>query len=244
MRTKTLLLSAAALAAGVATSMAANVYSVNVVGYINVTTSPGFNMIANQLDVDGVDTVQTILANAADGNALDSCQVLKYAKASASYTIDYYDNTGFSGAPGWYDNASLNPSTNTLAPGTGFFFFNGQATNLTLTLVGTVLQGTNVVQMTSGFNLISTVDPVSQALLPATNNFPANDTMQYLSFTNTTGHGNYAVLDYYDDTGFSGPTGWYNNASLVMETPTPAVGQGYFIFTGSSAPWTNTFTVQ
>ena len=61
MRTKTLLLSAAALAAGVVTSMAANTYSVNVVGYINVTVQPGFNIIGNQLDVDGVDTISTVL---------------------------------------------------------------------------------------------------------------------------------------------------------------------------------------
>jgi hypothetical protein len=196
------------------------------------------------LDVDGVDAVGTVLDNAADGNAMDSCQVLKYDKVHAAYTIDYYDNTGFSGPTGWYDNASLNLSTNEIAPGTGFFFFNGQTTNLTLTLTGTVLQGTNVVPMTPGFNLISTVDPVSQALLPTVNHFPANDSMQFLAYTNTTGHGNYAVLDYYDDTGFSGPTGWYNNASLNMETPTPGIGQGYFIYTGTSAPWTNTFTVQ
>ena len=244
MRTKTLLLSAAALAAGVATSMAANVYSVNVVGYINVVTSPGYNMIANQLDVDGVDAIPAVLSFAADPNSLNNCLTYNYDKAHATYDVDYFDNTGFSGPTGWYDNNTGNTSTNVVPPGKGFFFYNAQTTNITLTLVGSVIQGTNVVAITSGYNLISTLAPVQQALLPATNGFPANDTSLYLAFTNTTGHGNYAVADYYDDTGFSGPTGWYNNNTGNAETPTPAVGQGYFIYTATSSPWTYTFTVQ
>jgi hypothetical protein len=243
MRTKTLLLGAAALAAGVLSSTAQNVYSVNVVGYINVTVAPGYNLIANQLDVDGVDAVGTVLDNAANGNAMDSCLVLKYNKAHANYSVDYYDNTGFSGPTGWYDNSSLVLSTNTLAPGTGFFFYNGQSTNLTLTVTGTVLQGTNTVPLTSGYTMISTPVPVPEQLV-LSNSFPVNDTMLYLYFTNTTGHGNYAVEDYYDDTGFSGPPGWYNNSTLNAETPTPAVGQGYFIYTQSAAAWNNSFTVQ
>src|SRR5205823_7441370 len=48
MRTKALLLAAAFAAAGVATSMA-QVYSVNAVGYVNVTVDSGFNMVANPL---------------------------------------------------------------------------------------------------------------------------------------------------------------------------------------------------
>ena len=48
MRTKALLLTAALGLASVATSMAQAVYSVNVVGYINLTMKPGFNLVANQ----------------------------------------------------------------------------------------------------------------------------------------------------------------------------------------------------
>ena len=46
MRTKTLLLTAALAAAGVVSSMA-QVYSVNSVGYVNLTLPNGFSMIAN-----------------------------------------------------------------------------------------------------------------------------------------------------------------------------------------------------
>src|SRR5947207_10303632 len=46
MRTKTLLLTAALAAAGAASAMAQNVYSVNAVGYANVSVPSGFSMIA------------------------------------------------------------------------------------------------------------------------------------------------------------------------------------------------------
>lgn len=239
-----MLLSAAVLAAGVASSMASAVYSVNVVGYINVTTAPGFNMIANQLDVDGVDAIGTVLGAANTGAALDGCQVETFDKVHSAYNVDVYDNSGFSGPPGWYDNVTGNPSTNKIAPGRGFFFFNSKTTNVVLTIAGTVLQGTNLVPLTSGFNLISTPTPVAGALLPATNGFPVTDTMQYEAFTNTTGHAGYAVIDYYDASGFSGPPAWYNNLSGLPETPTPAVGQGYFLYTPSTVTWSNVFIVQ
>jgi hypothetical protein len=63
MRTKSLLLSAAALAAGLASSVAqSNVYSVNVVGYVNKALPAGvFHLVANPLD-DGTNTLNSALA--------------------------------------------------------------------------------------------------------------------------------------------------------------------------------------
>src|SRR5690349_8577884 len=50
MRTKTLLIAAAAMAAGVSASMAQVTYSQNIVGYVNVTAPAGqYIMIANPL---------------------------------------------------------------------------------------------------------------------------------------------------------------------------------------------------
>jgi hypothetical protein len=51
MRTKTLLLTAALAAAGAASAMAQNVYSVNAVGYINKSIVPGYSLLANQFVV-------------------------------------------------------------------------------------------------------------------------------------------------------------------------------------------------
>src|SRR4051812_16300088 len=62
MRTKTLLLSAVALAAGLLSSQAqSNVYSVNVVGYANITLQPGYNLISCPL-LNSNNDVNTVLA--------------------------------------------------------------------------------------------------------------------------------------------------------------------------------------
>src|SRR5690348_15250407 len=68
MRTKALLCAAALLAAGVATSMAqSNVYSLNVVGYVNVRMNQGLTMIANPLDA-GNNTVSNVFKNVDPNN--------------------------------------------------------------------------------------------------------------------------------------------------------------------------------
>src|SRR5262245_48462452 len=65
MRTKTLLLTAAALTAGVLSSFAqsSNVYSVNVVRYINITVpAGGYSFVANQLTNAG-NNINVVLTN-------------------------------------------------------------------------------------------------------------------------------------------------------------------------------------
>ena len=77
MRTKTTLVAAAILAAGIASSMAqANVYSLNVVGYVNVTVQGGgaYNLIANPLN----NTTGNTLTNIFSGPQSPSSQVLKW----------------------------------------------------------------------------------------------------------------------------------------------------------------------
>ena len=62
MRTK-VLLGLAALAVGLSTSIAQNVYSLNVVGYINITVAGGgYTLCANQLN-NGTNGINQVLAN-------------------------------------------------------------------------------------------------------------------------------------------------------------------------------------
>src|ERR1035437_6379563 len=84
MRTK-VLLCAAALAASLASSMAQNVYSLNVVGCYNVTIpANGLYMIANQLNT----TNNSLAGLSALQNVADGSFLYKYAGGYAAYTYD------------------------------------------------------------------------------------------------------------------------------------------------------------
>lgn len=223
MRTKTLLLSAAALAATVATSMAANVYSVNVVGYVNVNVAAGYNLIANPLDVDGVDNINTIIPVAPDGTSLLSWNG---AIANFNQPIQY-----IAAGNGWYDQ-SFNPATNDFFPGSSFFVQSPSAT--TITFVGNVVQGTNTQHLTSGYNFLASVPAIASDL--DTNGFPAQDGMTYATFAS----GNYTQPVQYILAG----AGWYDQ-SFNQVFPTPNVAQGFLIFNPAGPQtWTSVFTVQ
>ena len=126
----------------------AQVYSVNAVGYINLTMRPGFNMVANQLNR----TPNNSLNNVITGVPVES-QVLKFDNASNNYILELFDGTGWITPEG-------NPGTLTANPGSGLFFFNPDAANITVTLVGEVPQGNNLtVPLPSNFSLISSIVP-------------------------------------------------------------------------------------
>ena len=125
MRTKTLLLTAALSAAGVATSMA-QVYSVNAVGYVNTTLEPGLNLISNPLD-------------AADNSSAglfagvpDNTQVYKFDPSTGQYSTASY--SALLGA--WTGESAV-----TVEPGEGVFVRNPTAAAVTVTFVGEVPQG-------------------------------------------------------------------------------------------------------
>ena len=58
---KTLLMAAAALAAGIITSQAQPVYSQNIVGYVNQTFVSGYVNVANPLDNGGGNSLTNII---------------------------------------------------------------------------------------------------------------------------------------------------------------------------------------
>lgn len=142
MRTK-LILTTAAL--GVASSLGATaqVYSVNAVGYINVTIpAGGLKIVANQLNTGG-NTANEVLPNAPDGTFL-----YKYSVEDGYVPIQRIFGE-------WTPNE-------TLAPGEAFFVAAPAGdTDLTLTFVGEVPQGQLEVELNEGLNLVSS--PVPQA---------------------------------------------------------------------------------
>jgi len=141
MRTKTLLTAAAALAATVISSEA-QVYSANVVGYVNIAVpATTFTLLANPLD-DGTNTANSILASLPNKS-----------------TIQLWNGTGFVGYGKTSSGFAGNPS---IPVGSGFFVSSASA--YTNTFVGTVVPGvggsaTNQIPATS-FVLVGSILPV------------------------------------------------------------------------------------
>jgi hypothetical protein len=207
MRTKTLLLTAVLGIASAAASMAQAVYSVNVVGYVNLTMRPGFTLVANQLKGSPNNQLGTVLP----GVPADS-QVQKFA--ANNYTSYFYDGSG------WIDFDG-NPTTVTVNPGEGFFFFNPNPGPLTVTTVGEVTTGNGLtVPIPPGFSLISSIVP-QDISLTAANGFTLVADMQLQKYTGV-GPDFYQFF-FYDGTGWIDFDGNPADARLL-------VGEGGFIF--------------
>lgn len=220
MRTKALLLTAALGLAGAATSMAQAVYSVNVVGYINLTMKPGFNLVANQLNAAPNNNINTVIPSAPEES-----QILKFV--NGNYTGDIY-------LGGWVNALSGDPSTTTVAPGEGFFFFNPGATDVTSTLVGEVRTGNGLnVTLNPGFTLASSIVPQEISLI-AGNGFPEVEEAQYLTFNANTQNYNTALI-------YLG--GWVDSLSGDPVDAKPTVGQGFFYFNpdNTAKTWSRNF---
>jgi hypothetical protein len=149
---KTLLIAAAALAAGIITSQAQPVYSQNIVGYVNVPTAGGYTAMDNPLSNNGNNSA-TNLFNTTSG-ANDGSVILTWAGTHYSQTMfDSSKTTGFTDAA--TGGQTLPPPV--LAPGNGFLFNNQNASN-TITFTGSVAvdgpgTATNVVGVTT--NILS-----------------------------------------------------------------------------------------
>jgi len=240
MRTKTAVLTAAALAAGALSSMAQNVYSLNVVGYINLTMAPGYNLIANQL-VGADTTLNTVFGT---GYSQDGYQVITWNSTTQGFNQpDTFYTAGTAGTAGWYDS-SFATSTTSVAPGKGVFFYNPTSSSTPVTLVGQVTQGTNSISLGAGYSFVSTIPPISVDLgVAGPMALPTGtaDGNQYFTF----GGGSYSQPITYYTAATAGTAGWYDS-SFASAPVSPAVGQGFvYLNTGSSSlTWVNAFSVQ
>jgi hypothetical protein len=137
MRTKTLLLTAALCAAGIATSKA-QVYSVNAVGYVNTSLKAGSNLISNPLD-----------NKAANGNTVANL----FASLPPGSQFFVFNGTKFIGAdvPDFGGGIEGDAANLEVKPGNGLFVRVDAAT--TVTFVGEVPSGplSNVVP--AGFSI-------------------------------------------------------------------------------------------
>jgi hypothetical protein len=142
MNTKSLLLAAVVAAVG-AVSGSAQVTSQNIVGYVRLSLSKGYNLIGNQLN-NGNNAIGTVL-NVPDGTAV-------YKFTGGKYVANSFVDGAWD-APGM-----------TLAPGEGFFVNVPAAT--TITLIGEVSLN-NSAALVDGFNLLSVPVPLAGGLTDA-----------------------------------------------------------------------------
>jgi hypothetical protein len=228
MRTKTLLLSAVALAAGLIPALAQPVFSVNVVGYYNITV-PGnkFAMIGNQLPSgpNGLDSA----VNSVYTNGVPDASVMFIWNGTGYDTIQYF--LGF----GWFDQ-NFNAATNALPPGIGSFLQNGSSGPATITLVGQVPQGGFTNKVTLGFGDYSLPTSVATNIDSSIMNFPSADQDLYF-------HWNVAQQQFDNPFQFFAGFGWFDQ-NFVQVFPTPNVGEGFFYqHAGGTSNWIANFTV-
>lgn len=161
-------------AAGIVSSYAQNVYSVNVVGYITLSLTNTYTMIANQLDDKNGNYATNVFAGAPAGTIF------------SKYTSSGYQNltktATWSGALGMQ-----------IAPGEGVFVRKPPSpATVNLTVVGEVMQGDLVNPIVFGYDIYSTMVPQAGGL-STVHNYPRT-TGDTVSFFTPTGYRNFTVV--------------------------------------------------
>lgn len=233
MRTKTVLLSTLLGALGsVAVHAQTNVYSLNTVGYINVTANPGFNIITCPLVASPDNTVGTLLNNS--GHIYNGDTVYFFDATTGTYSSDTASARA-SNPDGWG-----NGGTNVLAPGVACWFLNSASSNVVITFVGTVPSGPVTNALLTGFNLVGSIVPasgdiVSNSITGLTNYNVGDDVYTFNSgpqtFTEFT-------------SSHRGTSGYSNNWSSLGDPTTTNVYQGFFYLnSGATVNWVENYSV-
>jgi hypothetical protein len=218
MRTKALLLAAALTAAGIASIQAqSNVYSINVVGYVNVVCSNGYTLVNTPLvRTDGNYSITNML----DAYIPAANQVLIFnGSGYTTYTKDEFDAT--------WDGPGVQ-----LPNGKGYFIRNVSAAPFTITYVGEVPQGNLTNSLPAGYSLVGSKVPQAGFVEDLGINPGAGD--QVLRFVN--GSFRTYANDEFDNT-------WDNGADPA-KGPSVAVGEGFFYRNlANTATWVRNFTI-
>jgi hypothetical protein len=239
MRTKTMLLSALLGTLGGISVHAQNVYSLNAVGYINVTVAPGFNIISCPLitapdPITGTpNTIGTLLPN--NANQLAQATVWSFDPAlPGSYTNDTASTKGNSNTNGWKNGGQI-----TMAPGQAVWFDNPFTTNLTFTFVGTVPSGSLTNTLNTGFNLVSSILPMSGDLVTNSLSMFTNPTSQDTVWLYTPAITNYTTYTYTKKSGV-----WTLGGGGTSDPIIPSVGAGFWYqTTAASISWVESYSV-
>src|ERR1051325_1454281 len=213
MRIKTVLCAAALLAAGAATSMAQNVYSLNVVGYVNATVvSPGYTPLNNPFKL--TDNSLT--------NVVDPADAIPVGTRLLTFTNGTYTTVAKGASQSWGTSGAAN--TTQIPNGKGYYLRNLSGSPFTVTFVGEVPQGalSNTFISASGYSFVGSMVPAatfvgSLGVQPGTGDrilrFGLNGSQTYTTYS-------------WSGTAWSGGTG--TNATDTALGPPVNVGEGFF----------------
>jgi len=214
---KTLVLAAAALSLSLLTASAQNVYSVNIVGYVNrpIQGNDNFTLIANPLN-SPTNTYEFLLKSTLPSG----WSVLKWTGSG----FNSVSRVGF--GTGWLPSAS---GTNSFAPGEAVFVkAPPAAAPITNTFVGEVMVGSFTNNIGTGFSLIGNIIADGGSVTNL-NFIPPNGTS--LLKWKEDGIGGYTS---FSKVGFG--SGW------LPSIPTIDVAQGFFVNATTPFQWVRVFT--
>lgn len=220
MRTKVLLgLAALAVSAATCVAQSSNVYSLNIVGYVNVDITNGFNFLTLPLkpsDGNYNITNTIVMPTGADGAAL-----FKWTGAAFSPTI-----------PNWIDGMGWFQDQGTTTINLGEAFFIDSPTSGRITFVGEVAQGDIQNTIPAGMAPVGNKVPVTAAWPGRT---VGNDGDAIFTWNKG--------LKRWDSTiwNFIGGEGWFDGAAF-SDGPVLQAGQGVFYQNlGAAINWTQKF---
>jgi len=208
MKLKALLVAGAVCLASAVNSSAAEVFSANTVGFVNVNVPTGFSMIANPV-IAADNSLNALLGNVPIGT-----QIFKFSRQNASYEIFEYSQNPFTGNAAWSPNGDA-----VLLPGEGAFISNPDA-DYTITFTGEVALGPSSNSTIGvGFSIVSSVVPQS-GKLQENLSFPAEVGDQVFLFN--AGTQSYQVFEYSQNP-FTG------NAAWSPSEPEVRVAESFFV---------------
>jgi hypothetical protein len=202
-----------------------NVYSVNVVGYYNLNLTNGFNLVANQLDLDGTGTNNTLYTSIGT-NVPNLTRVFAFDPVLATFANATYN----SGTGTWIGNTTA--ANKALQPGQGVFVqIPSAASPTTVTLVGNVMQGNLTTPIGSFYQIVASQVPQAGGIQNPLAYTPANldRTFQYLPGSQSYG----SARTYNSATG-----------TWLGGEPTLAVGESFWLLGHAGSTWTRSFSVQ
>ena len=220
MRTKALLCAAFVAAGAISAVAQQNVYSLNIVGYVNVNVPVGYSLLANPLSAGVTNGANEIMPVVPDS------QFLTWNGAG-------FDAVQYSSLfNAWVNPVTLDPANPPqLPPGKGFFYYTPTAS--TVTFVGQVVpnpNATNNVTLPVGYSLVGSAMPIAATdITAAPARLPLIPDMQ---------------VQKWNGSGFNAAqysslfSAWVNPATLdPVPVPSIAPGEGFFYYTPTVTTW-------